>query len=418
MAEQQSVILKHQISDTESTQVLDKTYIESVLDSIFEPGVILDFLKQNYSKPGNDFHSLEEFFGAIRGFFLTNVSKTFTESSIGQIEGEILKQAGNLAIFEKQFNVDSSRYNRNVMPNPSAVMWPNPTHDKYPSSLFETLPYVESVDLIKKNTPIGSAGSCFAAEIAIYLKNNSYNYVVSETDPPDRPTPPATARWGVIYNTPSFTQLAEKAFGLRELPKLAEYHDAIGVWQDPFRENVPFSTLEELEQDREAHLEACRKALIECEVLCITLGLNECWEHIATGAVASRNPKSLLHYALFHHRTLTVADNIKYLQRFLDILRTHNPSLQLIVTVSPIPFLATGRASDTHVVCANEHSKAVLRVAAEEFVAANTGVHYFPSYEMVNHCIKDPWDEDQRHVNRHTVDQIMALFEKMYVYGD
>ena len=75
-----------------------------------------------------------------------------------------------------------------------------------------------------------------------------------------------------------------------------------------------------------------------------------------------------------------------YLQRFLDVIRAHNPDLQLIVSVSPIPFLATGRADKYHVVAANCLSKAVLRVAAEEIVKRNEGVYYFPSYELVTTC--------------------------------
>ena len=85
------------------------------------------------------------------------------------------------------------------------------------------------------------------------------------------------------------------------------------------------------------------------------------------------------------------------------------------MTISPIPFLATGRAYDTHVVTANEHSKAVLRVAAEDFCAANEDAHYFPSYEMISRCIQYPWLSDQRHVSDTAIKQVMELFEKMYL---
>ena len=75
----------------------------------------------------------------------------------------------------------------------------------------------------------------------------------------------------------------------------------------------------------------------------------------------------------------------------------------------------TGRADTHHVVNANAHSKAVLRVAAENFCAANDGVYYFPSYEMVMHCLEDPWEADQRHVKRSAVTEVMKLFEAMFV---
>tara|TARA_B100000405_G_scaffold292558_1_gene244117 strand:+ start:423 stop:920 length:498 start_codon:yes stop_codon:yes gene_type:complete len=163
----------------------------------------------------------------------------------------------------------------------------------------------------------------------------------------------------------------------------------------------------------------CRRAALEqCRGLIVTLGHNECWEFLPGGCVASRNPKSKEHVALFRHRVLSVAENLAYLQRFLDVSRTHNPDLTLIVTVSPVPFMATGLADEKHVVVANAHSKAVLRVVADEFVAANEKVHYFPSYEMVMHCLENPWEADQRHVRRDAVARIMSLFEQMFVIGD
>ena len=111
---------------------------------------------------------------------------------------------------------------------------------------------------------------------------------------------------------------------------------------------------------------------------------------------------------------LTVDENLAYLETFLAILRRHNPGLKLIVTVSPVPFMATGLGATKHVVTANAHSKAVLRVVAEEFAGANDGVFYFPSFEMVMHCLEDPWEEDQRHIKRSAVARIMELFETMF----
>jgi hypothetical protein len=54
-------------------------------------------------------------------------------------------------------------------------------------------------------------------------------------------------------------------------------------------------------------------------------------------------------------------------------------------------------------------------VAAEQLVEANENIHYLPSYEMVTTCLKDAWEDDQRHVKRSAVDRIMALFDRMYV---
>ena len=391
--------------------------VEAIIEAIFAPGAIRDLLTNAMTAEGLVLASFDELMGRLRGFFGDNAQGMFQQAGFGSLDKEFIEQAGRLADYERRFNVDVHRFDTDDKRTPNVVYWPNPKHDKNPSSLFDELPYTEALGLVDKSTPIGSAGSCFASEIAWYLQDQGYNYVVEEFDKRDAPKPESPARWGIIFNTPSFTQLVEKAFGLRTMPKLAEYHYAGEYWQDPFRENVVYSSIDELEADRQNHLDACRRAFTTCKLFVITLGLNECWEYIPDGTVASRNPKTPLHFALFRHRVLSVAENVEYLQRFLDVLRIHNPDMQLVVTVSPVPFMATGRGAEKHVVVANAHSKAVLRVAAEEFVNANAGVHYFPSYEMVSHCIENAWEDDQRHVRRPAVARIMQLFEEMFVKG-
>ncbi|MDD9877267.1 MAG: GSCFA domain-containing protein [Magnetovibrio sp.] len=389
--------------------------MRQLINSIFSDGPVRGFLQSQLAGPGAQYESLSQFMGQLRGFFAQNLATAMKDATIGGLDDDVIDQARRLARFEADFQKDSQRYQFQGKANPAAVFWPNPDHPRQPISLHDTLPMIENLGLIDKATPIGSAGSCFAAEIAYYLQDHGYNYVVTEFDEKDGPKPEASARWGIIFNTPSIKQLAEKAFGERTMPKLIEHHAGGNYWQDPFRENIPYLSIDELEADRKRHILACRKALETCKVFFITLGLNECWEYRPDGAVASRSPKSMLHYALFRHRVLSVDENVAELQRFLDVVRAHNPEMTLIVTVSPVPFMATGLGDESHVIAANAHSKAVLRAAAETFVRANERVHYFPSYEMVMHCLEDPWESDQRHVRRDAVEKIMKLFEKTYV---
>ena len=154
------------------------------------------------------------------------------------------------------------------------------------------------------------------------------------------------------------------------------------------------------------------------EYFVVTLGLNECWEYIPDGSVISRNPKELNFRFLLRPRVLSVEENIDNIQRFFDIVRAHNPDFKLIVSVSPVPFMATWQGSDKHVVTANTHSKAVLRVAAEELASRNEGIFYFPSFEMVTVCTANPWQTDLRHVTPEAVDRVMQLFDTIFVSDD
>jgi len=183
---------------------------------------------------------------------------------------------------------------------------------------------------------------------------------------------------------------------------------------DPFREDIVFGSVEEYRSTYHSHLDAARRAFEQAEVFVFTLGMNEVWRLKSSGAVLSRAPWRISN-DLVEHRVMTAEENVEELQSMLNTLRRLNPTIKVIVSVSPVPLHATFRADEHHIVAANAHSKSVLRVAAEEFVKRNTDVYYFPSYESVMYCTPNAWEDDQRHVSRAAVDKVMAMFKEMFV---
>jgi len=274
-------------------------------------------------------------------------------------------------------------------------------------------PFVNRTPIINKQTPIGAAGSCFAMEISEFLKKNKYNYVLTEENIH------SSAAWGVLYNTPSFRQLVEFAFGHRDRPNIIfECEDKTNEQQkywDPFRECIYFKSVEEYEDSVEKHRQGAKQALLESKVFIMTVGLTEVWRLAYDNSVLARFPRSSASH-LVYKQVLSVEENINELQRMLDILRVHNPGIKIIITVSPVPLYATFRAEESHVVTATYYSKSVLRAAVQEFVDRNPGVvFYFPAFEVVTYCAPKPWDEDCRHVTREAVSQVMELFEKTFL---
>jgi hypothetical protein len=303
--------------------------------------------------------------------------------------------------------------------NPNAVFWPDPTHPKYPRSIFGEKAYARHFKFITPETPIGSAGSCFALRIAERLQSQGFNYVVSEPNLNKASGfHMSCARWGTIFNVPSFRQLVERAFGLRAMPKViwTELGEANPQICDPFREDVRFDSIEDYERDIPIHTAAIRAALTKCKVFVMTLGMNEVW-YLKAGNLALARSNHSISGALVKKRVLTVEENLYELQRMLDIWRAHNPDLKIIVSTSPVPLSATFRANDYHVIAANCHSKSTLRLVAEAFAERNRDVYYFPAYETVLYGSKNAWEEDQRHVSNEAVGNVMALFDEMFVVG-
>ncbi|MDO9525276.1 MAG: GSCFA domain-containing protein, partial [Gemmobacter sp.] len=76
-----------------------------------------------------------------------------------------------------------------------------------------------------------------------------------------------------------------------------------------------------------------------------------------------------------------VPETLADLMEALTLLRSHNPDVRILLTVSPVPLNAT--FEDRHVFVATTLSKAVLRVAADHAARALPDCAYFPSYEII-----------------------------------
>jgi hypothetical protein len=107
-------------------------------------------------------------------------------------------------------------------------------------------------------------------------------------------------------------------------------------------------------------------------------------------------------------------ENKANLDEIYEIISQYgHPNSHIIVTVSPVPLLATFTGRD--VVVANSFSKSVLRAVAEEWASDKTNVDYFPSYEIVTNTKRDvAWENDLRHVRAEVVNSIMNQLKKHY----
>ncbi|MDP4984135.1 GSCFA domain-containing protein [Pseudoalteromonas tunicata] len=388
------------------------------LHEIFSDPKVISYLAKNLSTllAKNQIPDQFQFLGFIDDLLKLEINNM-------QFQSSIYKALWELAQFKEASQISTQKYRIDN----TKIFWPNPGHAKYPRDIYGTFPFVTSHKFITPQTAVGSAGSCFAVEIAKYFQKNNFNYVVTEWIPQEYtgvmydifsafdPFSAYSAQYGILFNTPSFTQLAQKAFNKRVFKKRLIWNPELNRLYDPYREGVDFSSPEAFYDDYPKHVEAVRQAFLQTEVFIITLGLNEAWQ-FRDGTFASRNPKANS-YHLLQHRVLTVDENVQYLETFYAILKEYNPNIKIIVSVSPVPFLATGRGETHHVISANTHSKAVLRVAAEQFTSSHADAYYFPSFEMVTECIQDPWLSDLRHVKPEAVSQVMNLFEKMFVVG-
>lgn len=266
-----------------------------------------------------------------------------------------------------------------------------------------------------------TAGSCFAQHIARHLRARGFNYLVTEKPHPllDAATAEAhgyglySARYGNIYTSRQLLQLAQRALGMFQPAEDAWYED--GAVFDPFRPTIQpggFASRLELLLDQQQHLAAVRTALETLDIFVFTLGLTEAWESRIDGAVFPVCPgtaRGVFDPARHALRNLSVGDVVQDLHAFLALLRGINPGARVILTVSPVPLVAT--AEDRHVLDATILAKSKLRAAADE-VCRTGQAAYFPSYDIITgpHTRGAYFAADLRSITEQGVAHVMDMF--------
>lgn len=280
-----------------------------------------------------------------------------------------------------------------------------PYHQLPPSSFWDRMvagrgaedidPHLPAKLTMSRDARVGSAGSCFAQHISRALAERGYNYVIAEKAP-DFLSPEAalqhgygvfSARYGNVYTTLQFLQLIQRALGRFE-PQDQFWTNDRGRCFDLLRPRIVpqgYASRAEAEADGRQHLAAVRRMLETTDVFVFTLGLTEVWLSRADGtayptcpgcgSAGSYDPER------YEFHNLSAAETSAHLSSAIDLMRQANPAMQIVLTVSPVPLIAT--MEQRHVLQATTYSKSVLRVAAEEMVIRHPHVHYFASYEII-----------------------------------
>ena len=278
-------------------------------------------------------------------------------------------------------------------------------------------PVVEPAFTITKTETVATAGSCFAQHISRALIAGGFNFLNAE--PPDARaalnSATFSARYGNIYTCLQLRQLFERAYGLF-LPVDTAWRRPDGRYVDPFRPTEfpeGFASVEDVLVARETHLAAVRRVFETCGVFVFTLGLTESWIAGADGAALPIPPGVV--GAPEEQRTYEpVNQDVDVMRndmlRFVDYLRSVNPAVRIILTVSPVPLVATFERQ--HVLVSNTFSKSTLRVVADYVSKQRANVMYFPSYEIVAAMPRiDAFERDFRSVRSETVDFVLSIFK-------
>jgi tetratricopeptide (TPR) repeat protein len=211
---------------------------------------------------------------------------------------------------------------------------------------------------LNRNTRFFTMGSCFARNLARSLKDSGY-----------------------FSNHMEISEYINTTFANRVFVEWlgeADIHVAI---RDRIVELLPPGW------SRENTLQVIKNS----DVFILTLGVAAAFFDKATGAFVLPRPSALNSRALaekYLFRTTSVEENVGNVLYLIEFVRTLAPHIKIVVTVSPVPLLASFEYESA--VQADCLSKSTMRLVAHEVVNNSniSNILYWPSFEVFRWAVQ------------------------------
>ncbi|MCU0355551.1 MAG: GSCFA domain-containing protein [Cytophagales bacterium] len=219
---------------------------------------------------------------------------------------------------------------------------------------------------LSHTSPILTLGSCFADAMGERLVENKFNALVNP--------------FGTVFNPVSIARLLDLAHQPRMVAP-GRMVETESRWRHyDFHSMLTGDSPEELLAKIDQKLLKTADFLQTAHCLVLTLGTSVVYRLRADGQVVANCHKAPA--VLFDKGMLTLDEAVSALEAALSAWLAANPSLRIILTVSPVRHV-----KDT--LPTNSVSKALLRVACHLLAERNPRIAYFPAYEIMLDDLRD-----------------------------
>ncbi|MDE5647154.1 MAG: GSCFA domain-containing protein [Muribaculaceae bacterium] len=250
---------------------------------------------------------------------------------------------------------------------------------------------------LSHSTPVVTIGSCFAVEIGRRMLDRLYDIDIN----------PA----GTLFNPASVAATLDRILDgrLYGSDELVEDHAHIRHLMSHHSEFSSADPAEVLDRANSRLLRAAGMLRDDNAVLMVTLGSARAFRYIATGEIVGNCHK--LPASEFELTDLTLEDITTDWHRLITRLARENPSLRIILTVSPVRHKAYGLVAD-------RLSKSTLIMACHRIMAMHPDrVAYFPAYEIFTDELRDYrfYAADMVHPSEVGADYVYERFAETYL---
>jgi lysophospholipase L1-like esterase len=250
----------------------------------------------------------------------------------------------------------------------------------------------KQTEQIKIKDQIICIGSCFSENIAKKLTESKFQVVSNP--------------FGTLFNPLSIFQLLE---GQIDETRIVERN---GIWAHwDLHSSLSQTTKEALIKEINTQTTLLQNKLQSCKWLIITFGTSFVYKLKSDGTFVAnchKFPKDTF------EKTFLSADQIAdSFNSLLEKLRSKNPDIQVILTVSPVRHTKDGLQE-------NNISKGILHQSVKKMLEADSKTHYFPSYEIMIDELRDYrfYNEDMIHPSEQAINYIWDKFRFSSIEDD
>ena len=234
-----------------------------------------------------------------------------------------------------------------------------------------------------------SIGSCFAHNMAQQFDNCKFNIVNNP--------------FGILYNPLSIAK------GLEDILNKKEYTE-----QDLFYHNERWNSFDHHSQFSKSEqsetlklinqsIEKAHAQLLDSKILIITLGTANVFFKKESNQFVANCHKIPNHQ--FEKKLISIHEITTALKSIFIKIKTANPNLQIILTLSPIRHIRDGLIE-------NQKSKATLLLAIHQLMQELKDLYYFPAYEIALDELRDYrfYNADMIHLSDVALEYIWEQF--------
>lgn len=209
-------------------------------------------------------------------------------------------------------------------------------------------------------------GSCFAETMGRKFSENKFHVCVNP--------------FGTTYHPLAIHKLLNYTV-FQEYPQAHTYVLSQDAYLNyDFHSRFRGTSLNNIQENINATIASVHFYLKKCSTVIITYGTAWVYEREDTGEAVANCHK--MPGKLFAKKLSKSDDIIASFNEMLKNLRSINPNVRLLLSVSPVRHV-----KDT--LALNNLSKSVLRVACHELSALHSGVEYFPAFEIMIDDLRD-----------------------------